>query len=406
MGNIFTRAFNALRKKNKESASSFVNLSRYGTSSKPSMTLAAVYRCVSVISDSVAQLPLDTYLRDREGFKSLYTSHPAYTLLREFPNPDMTRFTFLKTLVSSVLLNGNGYAYVDRDDYGNALSLQFIPAGLVDIVYINVNGVERRRYRVTGFASLVEPSDMVHVLNFSYDGIRGVSTLAHARNTLQLSSSAEGYAKGFFDGGSNVTGILTVEGTRLREGQRDDIKAEWTRMVNNGGVGVLEGNMRYQSVSINPADMQMLETRQFNVIDICRFFGVSPVKAFDLSKSSYSTVEATQLAFLTDTLSPLLENIELELKRKVFRMSERDLIEVKFDTSTLLRADKSAQSSYMKSLFEIGGLTPNEARRMMDMPRVENGDMPLVNNAMVPLSYAVSKKHDDAQLTGKEGRTV
>ena len=165
-------------------------------------------------------------------------------------------------------------------------------------------------------------------------------------------------------------------------------------MVNNGGVGVLEGNMRYQSISINPADMQMLETRQFNVIDICRFFGVSPVKAFDLSKSSYSTVEATQLAFLTDTLAPLLENIELEFKRKVFRFSERPYIEVKFDTSTLLRADKTAQSSYMKSLFEIGGLTPNEARRMMDMPRVKDGDQPLVNNAMVPLSFVTGKKND------------
>ena len=167
MANILTRALNALRKKEKEPVSSFINLSRYGTSSKPSMTLAAVYRCVSVISDSVAQLPLETFRRDNEGFKSLYTSHPAYTLLREFPSPDMTRFTFLKTLISSVLLNGNGYAYIDRDDYGNALSLQFIPANLVSIVYINVDGMERRRYKVTGFKYLVEPTDMIHVLNFS-----------------------------------------------------------------------------------------------------------------------------------------------------------------------------------------------------------------------------------------------
>ena len=174
MANIFTRVLNALRKKEREPVSSFINLSRYGTSSKPSMTLAAAYRCVSVISDSVAQLPLDTFRRDNEGFKSLYTSHPAYTLLREFPSPDMTRFTFLKTLVSSVLLNGNGYAYIDRDEYGNALSLQFIPANLVTIVYINVDGMERRRYKVTGFKYLVEPTDMIHVLNFSYDSISNI----------------------------------------------------------------------------------------------------------------------------------------------------------------------------------------------------------------------------------------
>ena len=156
--------------------------------------------------------------------------------------------------------------------------------------------------------------------------------------------------------------------------------------------------MTYQSVSINPSDAQMLETREFNVIDICRFFGVSPVKAFDLSKSSYSTVEATQLAFLTDTLAPMLENIELELKRKVFRPSERNSIEVKFDTSGLLRADKAAQATWIKTQIEGGLLTINEARRQLDLPKVDNGDQPLVNNAMVTLDY-VLKKQQEAKTT-------
>ncbi len=386
---------NIRRSQKKEPVESFVNVQRFGggSSRKPAMTLAAVYRCVNVISESVAQLPLDTFKKDNEGYKSPYVRHPAYDLLREFPNPDMTRFTFLKTLVSSVLLNGNGYAYVDRDEYGNALSLQYIPSGLVSVVYITVDGIPRMRYQVTGFKSLVEPSDMIHVLNFSYDGITGVSTLTHARNTLGISSSAEDYAKQFFSEGGGVMGILSFD-TKLRDGQKDEIKKAWSDMVSNGGIGVLEANSHYQSVSINPSDAQMLETRQFNVIDICRFFGVSPVKAFDLSKSSYSTVEATQLAFLTDTLAPLLENIELEMKRKVFRPSERSYVEVKFDTSNLLRADKAAQATFMKTMYEMGGMTPNEARRMMDMPKVKNGDQPLVNNAMVPLEFVANKKFD------------
>ncbi len=98
--------------------------------------------------------------------------------------------------------------------------------------------------------------------------------------------------------------------------------------------------MDFQPITVNPADAQLLETRAFNVVDICRFFGVSPVKAFDLSKSSYSTVEATELAFLTDTLSPLIEKIEEELERKLYKPSEKASIDVRFDTSALLRADK------------------------------------------------------------------
>ena len=386
--------FEIRRRQKKEPVDSFINARRFGSSGKKSaMALAAVYRCVNVISESVAQLPLETFHKDADGYKSLYVRHPAYSLLREFPSPDMTRFTFLKTLVSSVLLQGNGYAYIDRDEYGNALSLQYIPSSDVNIVYLNIDGILRMRYQVTGFKYLVEPIDMIHVLNFSYDGITGVSTLTHARNTLSISSSAEEFAKDFFSEGGNVRGILSFD-NKLRDGQKEEIKKAWAEMIAKGGVGVLEANSHYQSISINPSDAQMIETREFNVIDICRFFGVSPVKAFDLSKSSYSTVEATQLAFLTDTLAPMLENIELEFKRKVFRPSERDSIEVKFNTSGLLRADKTAQATWIKTQIEGGLLTINEARRELDLPKVEGGDQPLVNNALVTLMYAINKKQE------------
>ena len=143
-------------------------------------------------------------------------------------------------------------------------------------------------------------------------------------------------------------------------------------------MAVLEGNMDFQPITVNPSDAQLLETREFNVIDICRFFGVSPVKAFDLSKSSYSTVEATQLAFLTDTLAPLLEKIELEFERKLYKPSERENIEVRFNTEVLLRADKASLASYYNTLFQIGVITPNEIRKVLDLPAIENGDKSFV----------------------------
>lgn len=384
-----------LRKaRDKEPVESFLNVRRMsGAGRKSAMSLAAVYRCVNVISDSVAQLPLDVYMKDKEGYKKHYINHCAYTLLREFPSPDMTRFTFIKTLVNSVLLDGNGYAYIDRDNFGNALSLQFLPPSLVNIVYISVEGISRLRYQVTGFQYLVEPSDMIHVLNFSYDGVKGISTLSHARQTLGISTASEDYARNFFAEGGSVRGIITTEG-RVNDDQRQDIKKSWADIVANGGVGVMGGNMKYEPITIKPLDAQMIETRAFNVVDICRFFGVSPVKCFDLSKSSYSTVEATQIGFLTDTLAPLLENMELEFKRKVFRPSERPYVEVQFDVSNLLRADKAAQSAWMKTQFDMGGLTPNEARRVNNLPKIENGDIPLIRGEMVPLDYAVSKTHE------------
>ena len=205
---------------------------------------------------------------------------------------------------------------------------------------------------------------MIHILNFSYDGITGISTLQHARQTLGLATDSESHAQGFFKGGANLAGILKVQST-LTGKQKVDLKTSWQPAFSPttgtpNGVAVLEGNMDFQPITVNPADAQLLETRQINVIDICTFFGVSPVKAFDLSKSSYSTVEATQLAFLTDTLSPLLEKIELEFERKLYKPSERSRIDVRFDTSVLLRADKQSLANYYNTLFNIGVVSAYE----------------------------------------------
>lgn len=186
------------------------------------MLLSTVYRCVDLISDSVAVLPLKTYRLDAEGFKKEYKEHPAYQLLDMEPNEDMTRYIFFKTLMASVLLEGNGYAYIERDHRLNLLQLIFIPSSHVSIVYItDANGIMRKRYQVVGFKELVDPKDIIHVLNFTYDGIIGVSTLTHARQSLDIATSSEEHAAGFFKSGGSVSGVLTVEGGgRLSKNRR------------------------------------------------------------------------------------------------------------------------------------------------------------------------------------------
>ena len=361
----------------------------YGTSK--AMLLSTVYRCVEVISDSVAQLPLEPYKIDADGYRLKFTSHPSYRILNKEPNNRMTRFTFIKTLVVSTLLKGNGFAYIERDNKGNAIALHYIPSELVTIIPPSTIG-ENVMYNVTGLSNSVESCNMIHILNFSYDGITGISTLSHAKNTLGLAMDSESHASGFFKGGANLAGILTVQST-LTSKQKQDLKTSWQTAFSPttgqpNGVAVLEGNMEFKPITVNPSDAQLLETREFNVIDICRFFGVSPVKAFDLSKSSYSTVEATNLSFLTDTLSPLLEKIELEFERKIYKPSEKESIDVRFDTSRLLRADKQSLANYYSTLFNIGVVSLNEIRKELDLASVEGGDNHFVQVNLMEVNKA------------------
>jgi len=403
--------FNLFKKKEKPQERSFTPYGLgslvYNTNSSyrndKAMLLSTVYRCVDVISDSVAQLPLEPYKVDEKGYKRKYVEHPTYYLLNKEPNSNMSRFTFMKTLITSVLLDGNGYALIERDDKGNATKLKLIPSELVTVSRVDPLK-EKIMYNVVGINQLIEPVNMIHILNFSYDGITGISTLQHARNTLGLASDSEAHAEGFFKGGANLAGIIKVQSS-LTPKQKLDIKESWQATFSPvtgtpNGVAVLEGNMDFQPITVNPADAQLLETRQFNVIDICRFFGVSPVKAFDLSKSSYSTVEATQLAFLTDTLNPLLQKIELEFERKLYKPSERNTVDVRFDTSVLLRADKASQASYYNTLFQIGVITPNEIRKALDLEPLDNGDKSFVQVNVTTLDKAVKDKIEDSSLNG------
>lgn len=160
--------------------------------------------------------------------------------------------------------------------------------------------------------------------------------------------------------------------------------------------------MTFAPITVNPADAQLLETRQFNVVDICRFFGVSPVKAFDLSKSSYSTVEATNLSFLTDTLSPLIEKIELEFERKLYKPSEKETIDVRFDTARLLRADKQSLANYYNSLFNIGVVSANDIRKELDMQAIEGGDTYFVQCNLSNIQTAAKNLPTDNKITNEE----
>lgn len=373
----------------------YMTASFLGSKNKP-MLLSAVYRCVELLASSISQLELQTIKFDDQKFTSPAVEHPAYDLLSIEPNQDMSAYSFFHALIASVLLQGNGYAYIQRDKRsGQPISLNFLAPESVEQMWITLkNGRTARRYSVIGYKEYVEPKDMIHIMNFTYDGLTGVSTLTHARDTLKIASSNEEHTKEFFDGGAAMDGILSIETAgRLKPGQKDEIYEAWNsrRNPNTGAkssIVVLDGNQKYQPISISPKDSQMLESRQFNVIDICRFFGVSPVKAFDLTKSSYSTVEASNLDFLTGTLAPLLTNIEQEINRKVFVITDRHKFEAKFNLHNLLRVDRQTAAAYNKDMFYIGAKSPNEVRREEGLPRMKGGDGTYVPVNMIPMEQA------------------
>ena len=356
-----------------------------------SMTLSAVYGSISIIAKAVAELPLNVFKMDKDGFKQLYFEHPLYNILTRTPNQRMTMFTLKRLLVQSLYLRGNGYAWIERKGK-QVKGIHFIPSEFVTIDDTTLNYLDKPvNYHIVGVDKPVSYKDVIHIINTSYDGVNGISTLKFAYQSLNTAFNAELAASNFYESGNCLGGILKVHSSLTKE-QKEEIRKSWNQARSStgglNGVALLEANMEYENIACNPKDSQLLESRHHDLDQIARFFNISPLKIGDLSHNSYSTLEMSQLQFLTDTLSPLLKSIEEEFERKLFP-DEPDVV-IKFDTKQLLRTDKQSQANYYSTLFQLGAITPNEIRKELDMSRIEDGDHTFVQVNVQPLEKATS----------------
>lgn len=344
--------------------------STYKTSQ--SLALSAVYRCVEVITNGVASLPVKLYRTDKKGFKYEMHNNLSFILSKK-PTGKMNAFTFYKLIVKDILLQGNAYALILRNGKGEIIGLQYIQAGLVS----PIDRGDRIEYQVTGIKGFVRQEDILHWMNYTESGVYGISVLTHARRTLGIADYGENASENFYKSGGCTTGFLKFDGPSSGK-QREEILSAWNQATGGvrnqpNGIPVLPANVNYTQLSVNPADAQLLESREFSIVEICRFFGVSPTKCFDLTHASYNNSEMAELAFLNDTLRPLLTKIEMEMETKLFKPEEG--YDIKFDVSELLRTDKKSQAEYFTKLFNLGVLSPNDIRKELDMDEIEGGDI-------------------------------
>lgn len=333
-------------------------------------TLSAVYRAVELISDSVAGLPIQVKKKDNSGYSTIVEDHYLYDIF-DNRNNLMTRFMFIKMLVSSVLLRGNGFAYIRRDGKGAVKALQFLHPDDVVIVYDKKKNTLYYTSPIIG-TKQIEPCNMLHIIHNSKDGITGRSVISAAASSMDIAKKAENTAYKYFSKGGTVSGILETD-KKLNIQQKKDIQDAWVQLINNG-VPVLEQGVTYKNIQMNATDAQLLQTRQYSIVEIARFFGISPVLLGDLTHSSYNTIEAAQSEFLLHTVMPFVQIIEQELTRKCILPSEGGLF-INLDESAMLRTDKTKLAEYYTKLLDKGVLSINEVRKELGMGRIDGGDV-------------------------------
>lgn len=354
-------------------------------SADKAIRLSAVWACVRLLSESVSTLPLKIYERQSDGSRKPAIQHPAYQVLCRRPNLEMTPSRFMLMLVASICLRGNGF--VEKKMIGNKL-VSLVPLLPQNMVVKRLdNGSLQYTYTESNSQRVIPPKNIMHIRGFGLDGVCGMMPMMTGRDVIGAAIAVEESAAKIFENGLQSSGFLSAEAA-LDKDQRERLRGymqAFTGSRNAGKIMVLEGGLKYQNVTMNPEAAQMLESRAFSIEEICRWFRVPPfmVGHADKQSSWASSVEGMNLQFLTNTLRPLLVNIEQEISRCLLDGDE-DLF-AEFSVEGLLRADSAGRSAYYTTALQNGWMSRNDVRRLENMPPIEGGDLYTVQLNLTPL---------------------
>lgn len=366
---------------------------------KSAMQITAVYACVRILSESVAGLPLHLYRHTPTGGKEKADDDPLYFLLHDEPNTEMTSFVFRETLMTHLLLWGNAYAQIVRNQRGSIIGLYPLMPDRMTVdrdesgkLFYDYQLLTDEREGAKNTTVRLMPDEVLHIPGLGFDGIKGYSPIAMAKNALGISLACDEYGAKFFSNGAAPSGVLEHPGVVK---DPDRVRESWNKTYGGSGnahrVAVLEEGMKYTPISIAPNDAQFLETRKFQIDEIARIYRVPPHMVGDLEKSSFSNIEQQSLEFVKYTLAPWLTRWEQSLARALIPHEQRKELFIKHNVDGLLRGDYQSRMNGYATARQNGWMSANDIRELEDMdliPDEQGGNLYLVNGSMTKLADA------------------
>lgn len=340
---------------------------------RSSMKIGAVWACVQVISRAIARMPLITYEKAKEG-RVRAEEHELFPLLKMRPNPDMSAFVFMQTLVANTLLYGGGFAEIVRRRNGRVQEL--VPIESDRVTPFRVSGEVRYRVQTDNGPITLLKRDMLHIPGMSFDGLNGLSVIGHARTLLGASMSRDKFSASFYKNGCRPSGVLEHPG-KIGDKAVATLRASLEQLLsgptNAGKPLVLEEGMKWSSSIIPQHDAQYVETHYAGVEDVCRLFNVPPHKVQHLLRATNNNIEQQSLDFLSDTIAPWAEAIEQEVNFKLLTDDERRTHYAEFLTQAIVQMDSNARGQLYERLFRVGAISPDEIRQRENMNDLPDG---------------------------------
>ena len=372
------------------SPSSIRNPSGIRVDSDTALQSTVVLACARVLAESIASLPLHLYEYLQQGGKAPAKDHPLYRRLHIAPNSWQTSFEWREQQVLWLCLWGNSYNLLVPGSAGFATELHPLHPSRMTPERIE-NGRIRYKYRdEKGREETYTQDQIMHIRWLSDDGINGMIPVELARDAIGLARACEIHGARFFGNGARPGFVLTTDNDMKPEAAAT-LRDNWERMHRGADranrTAVLFGGLKPMELAgSNNQESQFLETRRFQIEEVCRLYRVPPHLVGDLSRSSFSNIEQQSIDFVQHSLLPWLRRFENAFARDLIVEDERYFAE--FDTRGLLRGDAAARASYYSSLYNLGVASINEIRSWESLNPVEGGDLRFVQLNMQTLEQA------------------
>jgi HK97 family phage portal protein len=370
----------------------------YGVSSDTALKIAVVIRCVDVVSKSMASMGCNLFRETKTG-RELAKQHNLYRLLKYMPNRETTAYEFWSQYILNLMLTSGAYAKIVRDQNGFIQELWNIPTSHVTPYRNSVTG-ER-------YIEVVYPpnshtgimGERIYESNMMYTpGIRinneeqSEDFIRIAADVLGLTIHLNSYADDYFKNGSNLGGFITYP-NGINETAFMKFKEDWGKaysgVANSHKYAILEGGFDIKKFDSNPEQSQALESRKFQIIEVCRLFGVPPSKVFALETMTYNSMEQANIEYTNESLEPMNVRLAQTIHKDLLNSLEKKSYYANFDTKKLLKGDIAARTAYYHNARQDGWMSANDIRELEDMndiPAEDGGNIYAINGNMIPIT--------------------
>jgi HK97 family phage portal protein len=367
------------------------------------MKFVGVFACVKIISESIAMLPLHLYKRRDERGKDRDRQHPLYDLFHGRPNHEMTKMEFFECGMGHLLTWGNFYAEKEKKQTGRVKALWPLRPDKMTVFRSDQNNelyyyYEQQMPRGEVIKKIFSRDQIWHLRGFSGNGLTGYNIIRQMREAIALGMALQEYGARFFSNDQRPGGVLQHPGGvgTLNDDAIKRMEKSWASahggLSNKHRIAILEEGVTWQAIGLPNDDSQFIESRKFQLEDLCRILRLQPHKVMHLDHATFTNIEHQSIEFVTDTVMPWLVRIEQSANYNV--LSDQDRQQgyfIEHLVQGLLRGDSQQRGEFYNKRFQMGSLSPNDIRELENENPIPGGDEYFVQMNMIPLSLAKEK---------------